>query len=599
MPAKGLSRASLAAFDLLASALVLFPLLLGGVWWERPGLKLELAELGVPVLVVALLGGVLARGARLNLAESRVSGAANALWIRWQAALGRRPARAIGIASAVVGALWTLASWRRHWALGSGAADLAIFDGMFWNLTHGLGYHSPMKGGLSLFIDHQSPINLLIAPFYALVPRPETLLAVQGFGLAAGGAAVFALARALGFGPSWIAAACPLLYWSYLPTRNAYFFDFHPETLMLPAFLAALAAFHGRRWLPMAIFLLLGLAGKESGGVVLAGIGLAFVLGGAPSIAASARLRIGAALLAAGVSLFIVQVKVLPHLLFGLPYTYDVAYASYGGGLLAIVTSPILQPAVFWPHLLGKARLRFLFWTLGALGFAPLLAWRTAIAALPCFLMVFLTDGDHRVNLFYYYAIEASIGLFWALPTGLRALEARFRRPRASSWALAGWVLFWALALFDRSDAYRIRKFTPTPHARWLIEEVVPCVGSSEIVAPQALVPHLSARPWARVLPEFGVPAHYGDGPTDSVGCVITDPDVDSWPLPATEAAAWPARLPGLGYRVAYECRGFQLWQRDRAAGIGRPWSSAPGGPPAGAAASGSGGCLACTPPCP
>jgi hypothetical protein len=89
--------------------------------------------------------------------------------------------------------------------------------------------------------------------------------------------------------------------------RNANGFDFHPEVFMLPLFLWAFAAFvSGRRWAKALglLALIAALGAKESAPVVAVGIGVAWALTGA-------RWQ-GAALAAAGVALFLFDVKVVP-----------------------------------------------------------------------------------------------------------------------------------------------------------------------------------------------------------------------------------------------------------------------------------------------
>ena len=42
-------------WDLLTAVLVIFPFLTGGIWYSRPGLFIELSDLSVPTLIVAML----------------------------------------------------------------------------------------------------------------------------------------------------------------------------------------------------------------------------------------------------------------------------------------------------------------------------------------------------------------------------------------------------------------------------------------------------------------------------------------------------------------------------------------------------------------
>ena len=608
--------------DILIGMLVLFPLLADAVWFEIPGLhSLELSDLGLPLLVVALVAAAVRRRSRLLWSAAGVLGAlflsvllsshwalesqgfdlftsatwklthgtgavavvalvAAAVW-RWSGepweasfffrrgvklarawldALERAPARTLWSAAAIVGALFLWVSLLRHRAFESHGYDLGIFTNAMWNLTHGDGYVSSVKGGINLFSDHQSPLFWVLAPLFWLLPRPETLLAAQAFGLAAGGPALFYLGRAH-FGRShWASAALPWLYWPYLPLRNANAFDFHPEVFMLPLFLWAFAAFASeRRWVKaLGVLALIGALGaKESAAIVAVGLGIAWAL----TSANSWRSRWpGVALAAAGVALFFFDVKLVPRI-FGGGYAYLGLYERFGGGVSDVMLAPFTQPAYFLSQLIDRERLNFLFWTLGPLGFLPLFAWRAALAALPPYLMLFLSEGDQRVRIVFHYGIEPGAALFWALPLGLAAFAQRF------GWKHAGaWMLFWAVAAFGASGLIH-----PSAYARRLAAEVLPCLNQEvPTAASDALVPHLATRAW------ISYPEHLEQRPGgEPVGCVVTDLSVGTnWPLGRTGVARVLEGLPERGYHEAWRCRTFSVYEL------------------------GTSGCLRCTPKC-
>ena len=89
-------------------------------------------------------------------------------------------------------------------------------------------------------IDHQSYTFFLLAPLIRWFPKAETLLVVQAAWLALPGVIVYYLALQYLPRKHWATSALPLLAWFYNPIRNANSFDFHPETMMLPLFLAGI-----------------------------------------------------------------------------------------------------------------------------------------------------------------------------------------------------------------------------------------------------------------------------------------------------------------------------------------------------------------------
>src|SRR6267143_1379665 len=381
--------------DILIGTLVLFPLLADAVWFEIPGFhSLALSDLGIPLLAAALIVVALRRWSREPWERSFFVRQGSKVALAWLDAVDRSPGRSLWSAAAVVGALLLSVSLLRHWAFESHGYDLGLFTNAIWNLTQGNGYVSSVKGGINLFSDHQSPLFWALAPLFWVIPRPETLLFAQAFGLAAGGAALFYLARAQLGREHWAPAALPWLYWSYLPLRNANAFDFHPEVFMLPLFLWAFAGFASeRRWARGLGFLALvaALGAKESAAVVAFGIGVAWALS---SGAGSRRDRWSAvALAAAGAALFFFDVKVVPRFFSG-DYAYMGLYQRFGDGIGDVLLAPFTQPVYFFSQLFNQERLNFLFWTLAPLGFLPLFHWRGAVAALPPYLMLFLTEGD-------------------------------------------------------------------------------------------------------------------------------------------------------------------------------------------------------------
>ncbi|HYX63019.1 MAG TPA: DUF2079 domain-containing protein, partial [Burkholderiales bacterium] len=441
----------------------------------------------------------------------------------------------------------------RHLAFESHGWDLGIFTNALWNLTHGNGYVSSLKGGINLLADHQSPLFWLLAPVFWAVPRPETLLIVQAFGLAAGGPALYYLARQQRFGgATWAPAALPWIYWSYLPLRNANAFDFHPEVFMMPLFLWAFVGFASARRAGTifgVLALLAALAAKESASVVAVGIGLAWAL----STDASSRQRRwpGLALAAAGFAVFLFDVKVVPRM-FGDDYAYLNLYGRFGGSISDLVLAPFTQPAYFFSQLIDRERLNFLFWTLAPLAFLPLFAWRAALAVLPPYLMLFLSEGDQRVRLVFHYGIEPGTALFWALPLGLAAFAQRF------GWKAAGtWTLVWVLACHGASELTRARGYDRYPQADWLAAQVVPCLDrDASMAASDSLVPHLATRFW------ISYPDQLREQPSNApVSCVVTDLSVDNWPLGRQGAARLVAGLPERGYRRAWKCNELSVYE--------------------------------------
>lgn len=534
-------------FDFLAFILIVFPLLWGGFWLHKPRLKLELTELAVPTLILTLAAGALGSEA---ISQSLIFRLLTLLFNRWQEWLERRPVRALLAGNLFISLLWMSVSLLRHGNLQSGSFDLGIFTNTIWNLTHGHGYLSSVKGGINLFADHQSPIFWLLAPVFSIFPSSETLLIVQALGLSTGAAALYTLGKQYQKTPSFFLAALPLIYWAYLPIRTATRFDFHPEVFMLPLFLWAIAGIQaqtrGKNLFGWIAFLL-ALGCKESAGPIGVGIGFAWLAGAGPGL--KPEWKKGLLALVLGLSTFAIDLFLVPRFLGG-----QYAYASLYHHLS-------LGPSEWLNSIFAPSRLKFLFATLAPLGFLPVFSPRVMITALPAYGMLFLSQGELRLSPQFHYGIEPAIGLLWALAS-LSSMEPQwlptvFHR-LTSPLRLSLWMGFWALFAFGRSEVYWIRQYLPSDHAVWVRTEVRGCVSdSAAITASSPLVPHLATRNWVQQIPDLAA----------SVACVWIDRNLNTWPISTHELEEWEASLvTQKGYRKIYDCLGTHIYERQNSA---------------------------------
>ncbi|HEX6765743.1 MAG TPA: DUF2079 domain-containing protein, partial [Polyangiaceae bacterium] len=181
----------------------------------------------------------------------------------------------------------TFLSVRLHQKGLSSVFDLGLFENLLYMTLHGR--HGIALGG-SYFGVHFEPILYAVLPLYALVPRTETLLAIQSFAL--GGAAVplYLVARRW-TGPSPAAFAVVFSYLTHPALHGPNFYDFHFLALS-PFFVAWTAYFFVRRspkLLALALFGALLCREDVALGLVLVGAGL-FALRVQPKVAGAVAL---------------------------------------------------------------------------------------------------------------------------------------------------------------------------------------------------------------------------------------------------------------------------------------------------------------------
>jgi uncharacterized membrane protein len=228
----------------------------------------------------------------------------------------------------------------RHWAFHSTALDLGVFDQVLWNTVHGRFMESTLSLGRcdphSFFLDHFSPALLVIAPFYAIVPRPETLIVFQTVALALGAWPIYLLARRFlargGERLVWVAA-----YVLSAPLAWITFYDFHEITLAVLPLGLAVYFLATRRTVPLLLALGASFLVKEELPLLAIGFGLALL--------AQRRWGIGVFVTVASAAWFVVTLKVIiPAFAGGAPYQYLGRYASLGSDEFAIARTLVLDP---------------------------------------------------------------------------------------------------------------------------------------------------------------------------------------------------------------------------------------------------------------
>jgi uncharacterized membrane protein len=228
----------------------------------------------------------------------------------------------------------------RHWAFHSTALDLGVFDQVLWNTVHGRFMESTLSlercDPHNFFLDHFSPALLLIVPFYAVVPRPETLIVFQTIALALGAWPIYLLARRFVVRSEerlvWVAA-----YVLSAPLAWITFYDFHEITLAVFPLGLAMYFLATRRTIPLLLSLGASFLVKEELPLVAIGFGVALL--------AQRRWGLGAFVAIASAVWFLVTLKVIiPAFTGGAPYQYLGRYASLGGDEFEIARTLVLDP---------------------------------------------------------------------------------------------------------------------------------------------------------------------------------------------------------------------------------------------------------------
>ena len=372
----------------------------------------------------------------------------------------------------------------RHAAFLTQAWDLGVFDQTFWNTLHGRFFWNSLEHDNHMRA-HLAPFLVLVVPFYAAVPSPYTLLALQTMALAAGASPLYILATDRLDRRYALALTASYLLYPWL--HSVQLFDFHEDVFAIPLFLAAFALIRKGRlgWGAAA----LGLAAltKESAALVVVFCGLALI--------AMGQRRLGVIVtLASGVYFAIAAHFVLSGHGGG---TFRVCYGHLGDTPGAIVANVARHPRLLADQLLHRRNGIYLLKLLAPVAMLPLLAPAMLIAMLPMLALNLLSRDVMFVSNRYQYDALLIPFLFLGVVeacTRLRpVLGARERWLPALVVAVAAIAYVTVSLANPPSIVHDVALYRERAGARNAAVALVPSRGS--LSATTTLIPHLTHRP--------------------------------------------------------------------------------------------------------
>jgi uncharacterized membrane protein len=316
------------------------------------------------------------------------------------------------IMTALTGIGFEVAAVLHHRAYHSAANDLAFFDQIVWNTTHGRFFATSFVP-YNFLGQHVQPVLLLYALLYRFWASPYLLLITQALVAAAAAIPLFQVARRL-IGWDGVAALVAGAYLTSPYLHHAVNFDFHPET-MAPffAFLGYRFILDGQQRAALCALLPL-LALKED--TVLLLIGIAWLCW----LRRERRLAASLTGIAAGWGV-LTTLLIMPHFRSG-PSDLEMRYGYLGSGAAGILTGLATHPQRALAHLLTWGTALTLLGLVGSAGFLPLAAPTELLAAVPLLVFHLLSTHAPQAHLRLHYSAEV-LPLIWiAAVWGLRNL---------------------------------------------------------------------------------------------------------------------------------------------------------------------------------
>src|SRR3989338_1978415 len=146
--------------------------------------------------------------------------------------------------------------------------DLGVFNQVVWATANGKPFYSSLFPNNTLLSEHFSPILLLFAIPYKLIPHPMTLLFLQTLALALGAIPVYLIAsEKLSSESAGLFMAFAYLLYPALGYLNLA--DFHEEAFVTPLLLMTFYYFEKEKVWKYLFFMILSLSSKENIPIVI------------------------------------------------------------------------------------------------------------------------------------------------------------------------------------------------------------------------------------------------------------------------------------------------------------------------------------------
>lgn len=284
----------------------------------------------------------------------------------------RREKLILGIGVAVFILVAFIVSIAKYFHFGYNGFDLAIYNQTFWNTIRGNWFGTSINPP-SYLGDHAEWPILLLAPFYALIPHPFTLLFLKIVCVGLSAIPVWMIAK-IKFVDPRTRLLFPFIWLTNPFVWNITLFEFHLITFAIPTTFLIAYFFLRDRYLPflIAIFVLLitreDMAFIAVGFAMLAGLDILIKKKGWRKLLLWTIVPIALA-----ITVFLIDQKIINHFNPDGSYKFFLYYEWLGRTPVEIISSIFTHPIRTFLHLLAPINFQFFFVLLMPILFVPLL----------------------------------------------------------------------------------------------------------------------------------------------------------------------------------------------------------------------------------
>lgn len=323
----------------------------------------------------------------------------------------------------------------QHRAFWSGRFDLGNAVQAVWSTAHGdvLSVTALTGVQISRLGAHFEPLLVVFAPLWWLWPDASLLLVCQAAVIATGAVPLYRFGRKH-LGSDWAAAGFALAYLLYPATQWLALDDFHVVALATPLLLWGFWFLDEDRLLPFAAVAAAAGLTKEQIGLVVAAMGLWYML-------RPGRRWAGGAIAGAGLAVTVVAFAiVIPHYSISGSSRFEGRYSAIGGSPSGILETAVTDPGRILEAVSQGRDLGYLAGLLLPLLALPLVAPLAALTAAPDIALSLLSDTRTQTSIHFHYTAGAIPGLMVAAVLGAARLRRRYpwaRRPEGRAIVIA------------------------------------------------------------------------------------------------------------------------------------------------------------------
>jgi uncharacterized membrane protein len=488
-------------------------------------------------------------------------------WLRWQARLDSEWAdRVLPVATSIgLFVLLVLMAFAKARSL-EGTPDLAGYSQAAWLISQ---QHEPIVTATinANILSQQAAFGFYpIAELTRFLPATGTLLLVQSAALAIAVVPLWRIARRRANLRVGATVTIVLAYCLYPAMHNLNLAGFHPETIALPALLAAFYFGLGRQWAWFAVFCVIAVLMRADLGLAVAGFGGLLIV--------EKQRRVGTITLVAGVGWTVFCGWVVQPMAGADSYAHVNAFAQFGDTPLSVAWGMLVHPLDVLGALASEQNFNLLVFLLAPVLFLPVLAPRYLLPVVPLQFLYMVANVPSEA-VFGQQTVAATAFIFLATAFALNGIGRmgveKVTVDRRVLWA----VLLASVVFFIQSSA-------SSPYRKpwdWGGRDVVDLARTeaadqidpaASVRASPSLLTLLSDRVVLYQLPTATKPD--ARAAADGVDVLVVDEHAyPNWS--AVDRQIFQQGLVSLGFTETYDAQGIDVYQRNP------PVAAATGGP--------------------